>query len=473
MAEGDSMSMNYLENVNTTDLVEMLGDAASLSEMLSAPFGSKSAELEILEQPKQRGFRFRYSCEGPSHGGLPGENSVKGKKTSPTVQIVNYHGKARVEVSLVTTSDPPTPHAHSLVGKNVDGACVVEVSEDTGMTAVFQNLGIQHVTKKNVKNVLKERHLKRLSLEKTSISQSSNLLLNVHTNVDSERIAEVITNEEIAKIDRIVEQEAKNMNLSSVRLCFQAYLPNENGYFETCLNPVYSNPIYDSKAAAAAELKICRVDKQSGFVQGGEEVFLLCDKVQKEDIEVRFYEEHTDDDIANIKEPWEALAKFSHTDVHRQFAIVFKTPEYWNTAIEKPVTVLMELRRKSDNERSAPFEFVYKPREFDTDQIGAKRRKTIPYFDQSAPTTTQANDAASGPSAAVTSSAANPSFINPNFFNPYPAFAGLPFPGLFGNTFPSLSSFPPLFGIPGADGTQQQQYQVPEGQESSSSSNVS
>lgn len=42
-----------------------------------------------------------------------------------------------MEVSLVTTSDPPTPHAHSLVGKNVrDGACVVEVSEDTGMTAV-------------------------------------------------------------------------------------------------------------------------------------------------------------------------------------------------------------------------------------------------------------------------------------------------------------------------------------------------
>lgn len=49
------------------------------------------------------------------------------------------------------------------------------------------------MTKKNVKNVLKERHLKRLSLEKTAISQSENSLLNVHTNVDSERIAEVIT----------------------------------------------------------------------------------------------------------------------------------------------------------------------------------------------------------------------------------------------------------------------------------------
>jgi hypothetical protein len=35
------------------------------------------------------------------------------------------------------------------------------------------------------------------------------------------------------------------------------------------------------EAAAASELKICRIDKQAGSVQGGDEVFLLCDKVQK------------------------------------------------------------------------------------------------------------------------------------------------------------------------------------------------
>ena len=47
-----------------------------------------------------------------------------------------------------------------------------------------------------------------------------------------------------------------------------------------------------------------------------------------------------------------------------KFAIVFKTPPYWNVAIEKPVQVYMELRRKSDGERSAPMMFTYKPPEF-------------------------------------------------------------------------------------------------------------
>ncbi|KAK5605299.1 hypothetical protein CRENBAI_014271 [Crenichthys baileyi] len=43
--------------------------------------------LQIVEQPKQRGFRFRYGCEGPSHGGLPGASSEKNRKTYPTVKI--------------------------------------------------------------------------------------------------------------------------------------------------------------------------------------------------------------------------------------------------------------------------------------------------------------------------------------------------------------------------------------------------
>lgn len=45
------------------------------------------ASLEIVEQPKSRGFRFRYACEGKSHGGLQGENSDKSKKTYPSVRV--------------------------------------------------------------------------------------------------------------------------------------------------------------------------------------------------------------------------------------------------------------------------------------------------------------------------------------------------------------------------------------------------
>lgn len=44
-------------------------------------------------------------------------------------QICNYEGPAKIEVDLVTHSDPPRAHAHSLVGKQCSelGVCAVSV----------------------------------------------------------------------------------------------------------------------------------------------------------------------------------------------------------------------------------------------------------------------------------------------------------------------------------------------------------
>lgn len=80
------------------------------------------------------------------------------------------------------------------------------------------------------------------------------------------------------------------------------------------------------------------MDKTCGSVMGGDEIFLLCDKVQKgtysvplhwyimsfckrligtdmfplpDDIEIRFYEE-------DEESGWEAYGDFSPTDVHKQ-----------------------------------------------------------------------------------------------------------------------------------------------------------
>lgn len=39
---------------------------------------------------------------------------------------------------------------------------------------------------------------------------------------------------------------AKSMNLSVVRLCFQAFLPDENGRFTIPVDPVFSHKVYDS-----------------------------------------------------------------------------------------------------------------------------------------------------------------------------------------------------------------------------------
>ncbi len=43
--------------------------------------------VEIIEQPKARGMRFRYKCEGRSAGSIPGEKSNDTTKTHPAIKV--------------------------------------------------------------------------------------------------------------------------------------------------------------------------------------------------------------------------------------------------------------------------------------------------------------------------------------------------------------------------------------------------
>uniref|UniRef100_A0A8B9K9A5 Nuclear factor of kappa light polypeptide gene enhancer in B-cells 1 n=1 Tax=Astyanax mexicanus TaxID=7994 RepID=A0A8B9K9A5_ASTMX len=299
--------------------------------------------LQIIEQPKQRGFRFRYGCEGPSHGGLPGASSEKNRKTYPQVKICNYQGPAKVVVQLVTNTKLPQLHAHSLVGKQCEkGVCIADLQPKDSCIS-FPNLGILHVTKKNVTKTLEDRMSEAFRMHRMLISTAAS-------------------------------HQAKDMDLSVVRLMFTAFLPDGEGGYTRRLDPVISEPIYDSKAPNASNLKIVRMDRTAGCVTGGEEVYLLCDKVQKDDIQVRFYE----DDETGIA--WEAFGDFSPTDVHRQFAIVFKTPKYRDQNLQKPISVFVQLKRKSDHETSEPKPFTYHPQIIDKEEVQRKRQKTLPNF---------------------------------------------------------------------------------------------
>uniref|UniRef100_A0A663N863 RHD domain-containing protein n=1 Tax=Athene cunicularia TaxID=194338 RepID=A0A663N863_ATHCN len=44
-------------------------------------------KLVITEQPKQRGMRFRYECEGRSAGSILGESSTDASKTLPAIEV--------------------------------------------------------------------------------------------------------------------------------------------------------------------------------------------------------------------------------------------------------------------------------------------------------------------------------------------------------------------------------------------------
>ncbi|XP_067413370.1 nuclear factor NF-kappa-B p105 subunit-like, partial [Emydura macquarii macquarii] len=127
-------------------------------------------------------------------------------------------------------------------------------------------------------------------------------------------------------------------------------------------------------ASNASNLKIVRMDRTAGCVTGGEEIYLLCDKVQKDDIQIRFYEEDENGGV------WEGFGDFSPTDVHRQFAIVFKTPKYRDVNITKPAFVYVQLRRKSDLETSEPKPFLYYPEIKDKEEVQRKRQKLMPNF---------------------------------------------------------------------------------------------
>lgn len=72
---------------------------------------------------------------------------------------------------------------------------------------------------------------------------------------------------------------------------------------------------------------------------------------------------NTTDDIEIIFSlgNWEAKAEFAQTDVHRQIAIVFKSPPYQEQDIAEEVEVNVSLRRISDRMYSEPVKFTYLP----------------------------------------------------------------------------------------------------------------
>lgn len=292
--------------------------------------------LVILEQPKQRGMRFRYQCEGRSAGSILGESSNEQNKTLPAIELKKCKEvkEVIVKVSLVMKDDPYKPHPHGLVGKDChDGICEVHINPEKTTKHSFSNLGIQCVKKKDVEEALAQR--RKLGIDPYNTGHCVNI---------------------------------QDTDMNVVRLCFETKYLDRHGRWEH-LNPVLSDAVYDKKSTNTSELKICRMNKKMGPCNGGQEVYLLCDKVQKEDISVIFR-----------KDNWEAKADFSQTDVHRQVAIVFKTPPYKDLSILSPETVEVFLKRIADKECSETVEYTYLPIETDSYHIQIKKKREKPDF---------------------------------------------------------------------------------------------
>jgi len=293
-----------------------------------APEPQKSQPyLRILEQPKSNALRFRYQCEGRGAGALQGERSTAERKTYPRVQICNYKGPAVVVVSCVTHDNDPRPraHPHNLVspasigrGGCKSGVCKEYVdSED--MTIEFPHLGIQCVRKKDVEASLRERRGIRVDPYRQGFRHMEN---------------------------------TGTIDLNAVKLCFQAFLetPGHPGKYTTVLDPVCSVPVFDAKAKK--ELVIMDISETEAPVEGGKKIILLCEKVLREDVKVRFW-----DPLSG----WEGWGQFSAQGVHKQFGISLVTPAF-PQPLAPGVTrhrVRLELVRPSDEACSEPVDFYF------------------------------------------------------------------------------------------------------------------
>merc|ERR1719410_335709 len=271
-----------LTNTNTASTTSAYQEFQNLLSPEVAPV-EKRPFVRILEQPASHKLRFRYKCEGRGAGALQGERSSPDKKTFPKIQIVGYKGPAVVVVSCVThDSEVPKTHPHNLVSPASvgregckKGVCTIYVNNDD-MSVEFPHLGIQCVRKKDVDQSLKVRKEIRVDPYRAGFRHS----------------------ESPASID-----------LNAVRLCFQAFLesPTHPGKYNVVLPPVSSNTIYDAKAKK--ELQMMDISDVSSPLEGGKKIIILCEKVTREDIKVRFY----DPELG-----WEAWAVFCPNDVHKQ-----------------------------------------------------------------------------------------------------------------------------------------------------------
>ncbi|KAI6649899.1 Nuclear factor NF-kappa-B [Oopsacas minuta] len=307
--------------------------------------------LSICEQPLQKGYRFRYLCEGSAHGPITGATSTKDKKTFPTIKIEQCLPNTTVYLHVsLCAEDSEEVHMHNLHGKSVfNGEYLEELRPNNRGDVIhsIQGISILHTKIQDKNEILGCKLAQCELLRQQGISQYIGMMTGWtkhHTQFDVSRFKKEIPNLQVF-VNHAGSMSAAN---NVVRLCFRAYVAC-NGQIVQLRE--YSNPIYDCKASATAPLKIHRISRISGSMEGGEEVFLICDKIERHDIEVIFYSEQGEKIIGN--------GTFSGTDVYHQHVIVFKTPQCRSHGQCEVNAKVCIRRKKNPSDQSLPFDFTF------------------------------------------------------------------------------------------------------------------
>lgn len=260
----------------------------------------------LLEQPAKCGVRFRYECEGRIASAIPGSHSSVSYNSWPTLAVANYQGPIKVIVSCVTATEPFRPHPHNLVGRKHCHDGIGEFRFLDASFCQFTDLGIVCAKRKDIRERLRVRECLQVNPFKT-------------------------------KCFRNDQQDGKKYDLTTIRLAFEVYiLDSKTDKLSIPLQPIVSNEIYDKKAMS--DLSIYRLSHTTAPVSGGQTAIVLCDRINKEDIRIRFYlyaGGNAGPLNSNDTLIWEQYATFQNEDVHKHFAITFAVPEFPLSLLDK------------------------------------------------------------------------------------------------------------------------------------------
>lgn len=123
--------------------------------------------------------------------------------------------------------------------------------------------------------------------------------------------------------------------------------------------PIVSDPIYNINNHSS--IVIHEISDTTAPVNGGKLIILLCAKVNRNEIGLRFVERDRNGSIV-----WQE--HIEQKIVHHQYGIAFKTPAYHNLNIDEPVKVTFELYSLTN-------EGMMDTREFDLLPIEVEIRK--------------------------------------------------------------------------------------------------
>jgi len=273
--------------------------------------------IKIIEQPAKK-MRIRYKSSGHS-GTLYSEKRTDDgdARSHPKIQVVGYQGPVRILVSVVEENEPYRQHPHHLVSKGREDGIYVKTVDAPDMTCEIKNVGLARVKREDVKSSLEKR--KAMSVD--PFGQG---------------------------FDHAAPARNMDYSLHAVRLCFCAYA-RVDGEFAPLGRPVVSEVIRCSKAHS--DLKIVDASDDWATAGGRKKIILLCEKLGKDKIEVRF-----------VRKGGEVVANVPPAEihVHHLTAISFETPDVTHDIVE-PAVCSMFLYNPSTGEKSNPVTFTFHP----------------------------------------------------------------------------------------------------------------